>query len=230
MRRTPVVHLALAASFAGLAAFAAPAAAQHTDHSAHASHAGHGAGGQMPEGWQGRVDRESQNLADVRFMTMGDAFHVITGPHVILWQPDHTASGQFRASVTYTQRRAPERPESYGLLVGGTDLDAPDQDYLYFMIRHDGRYLIRHRMGDEVHTLAEWTESPAVRRATADASAENTLAIEARADRVHFIVNGTTVQSFDRVPMLNTDGIVGVRVGHNLDVHFRELTVTPLDP
>jgi hypothetical protein len=229
MRRNIRTSIAHAAVFAGLAAAAAPAAAQHTDHAAHAGHGAH-AGGQFPEGWQGRVDRENQNLTDVRFMAMGDAFHVITGPHVILWQPDHTATGEFRASVTYTQRRAPERPESYGLLVGGVDLDAPDQDYLYFMIRHDGRYLIRHRMGDEVHTLAEWTESPAVRQATADASGENTLAIEARADRVHFVVNGTTVQSFDRVPMLNTNGIVGVRVGHNLDVHFRDLTVTPLDP
>jgi hypothetical protein len=199
----------------------APAAAQHEGHGAPA-------GGQFPAGWQGRVDRETQNIADVRFMTMGDGFHVITGPHVILWHPERRGTGQYRASATFSQRTAPERLEGYGLLVGGTDLAGPNQDYLYLLIRHDGRYMIRHRAGNEVHTLADWTESPAIRRATADAAVDNTVAIEALSDRLLFVVNGTTVQSLNRVPMLNTDGIVGLRVGHHLDVHVRDLRVLPI--
>jgi hypothetical protein len=77
-----------------------------------------------------------------------------------------------------------------------------------------------------VHTLAPWTESPAVQRATADASRENTLAIETRTDRVVFSSTAPPSRHC-RVPMLNTDGIVGVRVGHHLDVHVRDL-IAPL--
>jgi hypothetical protein len=205
------------AAAALLTLIAAPAAAQHGAH----------AGGQFPEGWHGRVDRENQNLADVRFMAMGAGLHVVTGPHVILWDPTRTGTGAYRASATFTQARAPERLEGFGLLVGGRDLDAPEQDYLYFLIRHDGRYLIRHRAGDEVHTLVPWTETDAVRRPTATEGADNVVAIEALGERVVFQVNGTTVHTLDRVPMLNTDGIVGLRVGHHLDLHVRDLTVSP---
>jgi hypothetical protein len=206
-------------TLATLAVTAGPAAAQHEAHAA---------GGEFPPGWQGRLDRPDQDIAGIRFMQMGDAFHIVTGPHVILWDATRVAHGEYRASATFVQERAPERLESFGILVGGRDLAGPAQDYLYFLVRHDGRYMIRHRAGDEVHTLAEWTEHDAVNRATADAAAENTLAIESHADRVVFRVNGTAVQSLDRVPMLNTDGIVGLRVGHHLDLHVRSLQVEPL--
>jgi hypothetical protein len=217
MRRILTAFIMLAA--------AAPAAAQQ--------HAGHQGGhehqaGQFPPGWQGRVDRENQQLTDVRFMAMGSSYHVITGPHVILWNPELTGTGEYRASATFRLDRAPERREGFGFFVGGRDLDGPDQDYLYFLARHDGSYMIRHRAGDEVHTLADWTEHAAVNRPGADSPAANQLAIEARADEVRFLINGEVVQTLQRVPMLNTDGIVGLRVGHHMDVHVPELVVAPL--
>ncbi|MBR9990048.1 MAG: hypothetical protein KFH98_09845 [Gemmatimonadetes bacterium] len=199
-------------------AFAGPAAAQH---------AGHGTGGGLPDGWHGRVDRESQQLADVRFMTMGSTFHVITGPHVILWKPEHSGTGAYTASATFRQAKAPERPEGFGLFVGGQDLGGAGQDYLYFLIRHDGSYMIRHRAGSEVHTLADWTAHDAVRRPTASEGASNTVAIDAGATRVRFLVNDVEVRAFDRVPMLNTDGIAGFRIGHHLDVHIADFVVSP---
>lgn len=202
-----------------LLVLAAPAFAQHEAH--------HGGGGAFPDGWHGRVDRASQNIEDVRFMTMGSGFHVTTGPHVILWNPERTAAGEFTASMTVMHSRAPERLEGVGLFVGGRDLDQPPQDYLYFLMRHDGRYMIRHRAGEEVHTLAEWTETEAVNRPTAESGSSNNLAIEARSDHVVFRINGTEVQSLQRVPMLNTDGIVGFRVGHHLDVHIEDFTIEP---
>lgn len=202
-----------------LLGLAIPATAQHEGH--------HAAGGAFPDGWHGRVDRANQDIAQVAFMTMGDAFHVRTGPHVILWNPTRTAEGAYTASITVVHRSAPERLEGVGLFVGGRDLDQPTQDYLYFLMRHDGRYLIRHRAGDEVHDLVQWTEADAVNQPTADSGSSNTLAIEARPDRVVFRVNGTEVQSLQRVPMLNTDGIVGFRVGHHLDVHIQDFTIDP---
>jgi hypothetical protein len=43
---------------------------------------------------------------------------------------------------------------------------------------------------------------------------------------VRFLINGTEVRGLDRVPMLNTDGLVGFRIGHNLDVHIGGFTTT----
>lgn len=203
---------------------AAPAAAQqHAGH--HASGGHHTAGGEFPEGWQGRVDRETQKLEDVRFMAMGSGFHAITGAHVIMWNPAHQGSGAYTATATFRQDRAPERLEGFGLMVGGQNLDQPSQDYLYFLIRHDGSYMVRHRAGTEVHTLAAWTPHAAIRKATAEEAASNTLGIAADSEGVRFLVNGTEVHRLARAPELNTDGLVGFRLGHHVDVHITDFTV-----
>ena len=192
-----------------------------------AQHEGHG-GGQLPAGWQGRVDRANQNIADVRVMSMASGLHVMTGPHVILWQPQRTATGSYRASATFTQSQAPERLEGFGILVGGRNLNADNQDYLYFLARHDGSYMIRHRAGTEVHTLQNWTPHSAIVKAGPNTSARNTLAIESLPNEARFLINNEVVHTIARVPMLNTDGIVGLRVGHHLDVVVSDLTVTPI--
>ena len=183
--------------------------------------------GQLPAGWQGRVDRANQNIAEVRTMSMASGLHVITGPHVILWQPARTASGSYRASATFAQARAPERMEGYGLFVGGKNLNADNQDYLYFLIRHDGSYMVRHRAGSEIHTMKEWTTHTAIAK-PGTSGARNTLAIESLPNEARFLINNEVVFTIPRVPMLGTDGIVGLRVGHFLDVVVSDLTVTPV--
>jgi hypothetical protein len=211
---------------AALLAAAAPVAAQqHDAHHAAGSH--HAAGGEFPDGWHGRVDRENQKIEDVRFMAMGSGFHAITGPHVILWNPVHAGEGAYTAMATFAQTKAPERLEGYGLLVGGQQLDQTAQDYLYFLIRHDGSYMIRHRAGSEIHTLTNWTQHDAIQKATASDGSSNVLAIESGAEQVRFLINGQVVSAIDRVPMLNTNGVVGFRVGHHLDVHITDFAVTP---
>jgi hypothetical protein len=207
----------MTATFA-LLALAAPVAAQHE---------GHGAAGQLPAGWQGRVDRANQNIAEVRTMSMASGLHIITGPHVILWQPARTASGSYRASATFAQARAPERMEGYGLFVGGKNLNADNQDYLYFLIRHDGSYMVRHRAGSEIHTMKEWTAHNAIAK-PGTSGARNTLAIESLPNEARFLINNEVVFTIPRVPMLGTDGIVGLRVGHFLDVVVSDLNVTPI--
>ena len=201
-----------------LLALAAPVAAQHE---------GHGAAGQLPAGWQGRVDRANQNIAEVRTMSMASGLHIITGPHVILWQPARTASGSYRASATFAQARAPERMEGYGLFVGGRNLNADNQDYLYFLIRHDGSFMVRHRAGSEIHTMKDWTAHSAIAK-PGTSGGRNTLAIESLPNEARFLINNEVVFTIPRAPMLGTDGIVGLRVGHFLDVVVSDLNVTPI--
>ena len=64
------------------------------------------AGGQFPTGWMGRVDRPTQKLEDVKFVTMGTGYHVTAGPHAIYWNPANTASGTYTLRGTFTQTQA----------------------------------------------------------------------------------------------------------------------------
>ncbi len=182
----------------------------------------------LPDGWQARADRANAQMQNVKFVTMGDGYHVTLGPSVILYNPAQRAEGAYRARATFTQTKAPQHPEAYGLLVGGQNLDAPNQDYLYFLVRGDGKFLVKHRAGAETHTLVDWTEHAAITRADAAGKATHALAIEATAEDVRFLVNGTEVAKLPRAAQLNTDGVVGLRINHNLDVHVAGFGVEPI--
>ena len=152
----------LIVTLATLAAAASPLAAQQQPHN-------HGGGGHdagtFPAGWQARLDRADANLADVKFEAMGDGFHVTTGPAVILWNPENTfASGDYRVQATFAQTKAPTHPEAYGIFVAGKDLDSAP-DYMYFLVRGDGKYMVKHRAANgEVHTIVDWTENAAIQK------------------------------------------------------------------
>jgi hypothetical protein len=206
-----------------LLAAAAPLAAQQQDPDRNPA-----GGGRLPDGWSARLDRANASLANVQFATMGDGFHATTGPAVILWRPADTATGEYRASATFAQTRAPTHPEAYGLFIGGKNLEGAQQDYMYFLVRGDGKYMVKHRAGDaETHTIVDWTEHAAVRKQDEAGRATNTLTVEAGEFGVRFLANGTQVAEFLRrdVPYLNTDGLVGLRINHNLDVHVSGFTV-----
>lgn len=208
---------------------AVPAAAQEHQHGGQhphgqAGHHAHAAG--IPEGWQMRLDRPG-STAPVRFMSMNGHLHAILGPAGIFYQPTATASGAYRAEGTFTLNKPSEHPEAFGLLLGGRDLEGDAQDYLYFLVRQDGKFLVKHRAGAETHTLMDWTAHPAIRTPGADGKATNTLAADVSDAGVRFLVNGTEVGTLPRASMLNTDGIVGLRLNHNLDVMVTDFGVHP---
>jgi hypothetical protein len=221
---------------AALLAAAVPAAAQQHQHGGqqqgtqqHAAHDPDHAGAQataLPRGWQVRLDRPGAT-APVHFTEMDGGLHAILGPAAIFYNPANTATGAWRAQGTFTQNRLSNHPEGYGLLAGGRNLDADNQDYLYFIVRQDGKFMVKHRAGTETHTLFDWTEHAAVQRPDAQGRATNTLAIDASQAGARFLVNGTEVASIPRVPMLNTEGIVGLRLNHNIDVMVRDFAVHP---
>ena len=210
-----------------LLAAASPAAAQHQHGgqqqggNAAGQHAGHGA---MPEGWQMRLDRPGAT-APVHFMSMEGHLHAQLGPSAIFYNPSTTGSGAYRAQGTFTQNRMSEHPEGYGILVGGRSLDAEGQDYAYFMVRQDGKFTVRHRAGSETHTLIDWTEHAAIRRPDAQGRAANALAVDVGAQTVRFLVNGTEVGTLPR--QFNTNGVVGLRINHNVDVAIEGFGVQP---
>jgi hypothetical protein len=180
----------------------------------------------VPAGWQVRLDRANANRSDIRFETMGSGMHVTGGPAAIYWNPQTRVSGTYAVQATFTQMKAPQHPEAYGLIWGANDLNQPTQNYLYFVIRKDGKYLVRHRAGDATHDVAPWTEHAAIVKEGADGKQENTLRVEVTPTSSKLFVNGTMIREIPRQGMTaTTDGVVGLRVNHNLDVHISGLIV-----
>jgi hypothetical protein len=206
-----------------LALAAAPLAAQGANDPTHKV-----AGGALPAGWMGRTDRATDKLTDAKFVAMGSGYHATSGPAAIYWNPKTVTSGPFTATTTVTQTKAPTHPEAYGIFFMGSKLDSPDQSYMYFLVRGDGKFLVNHRAGTQVHKIVDWTENAAVVKADANGKATNKLTVDAtKTDSLRFLVNDKQVAALPANQFGTTNGIVGLRVNHNLDVHIGDLTVTP---
>jgi hypothetical protein len=179
----------------------------------------------VPSGFVGRVDRPTQQLADARYTEMpGGKWEVVTGPHHILYQPGDSASGTYTVTATIDQLESPAHPESFGIFIGGQNLEADDQRYGYFMVRGAGDYLIKTRQGEGTSNVVGWTASPAVPRADATGKASYNLAVQVAQDSVLFSVNGTPVATVAR-SAIPTDGVAGVRIGHNLHVATTRVSI-----
>jgi hypothetical protein len=179
-----------------------------------------------PAGWQLRLDRANADRNGVAFTTMGTGLHVTNGPAGIFWNPANSAQNTYTVEASFTQMKAPTHPEAYGLFWGGNNLAAANQEYLYFVIRKDGKYLVRHRAGAETHNVAEWTEHPAIVKEGADGKQANTLRVEVTATASRLFANGQLVREVPRSGMsATTNGVAGLRVNHNLDVHIEGFAV-----
>lgn len=194
-------------------------------------------GGVKVEGWTGRLDPKpaaaGRTLADTKFIAMGSGIHVTAGPAAIYWNPKNTIRGNYTVGATFAQTKASPHPEAYGVFIAGANLEAPNQSYLYYVVRQDGKFLINHRASDtEVHKLVDWTAHPALKAIDSAGKASNALAIVVGAEKLSFMANGTEVHSIPRStidaggPHSGTAGIAGIRVNHNLDVHIGGFAAT----
>jgi hypothetical protein len=167
-------------------------------------------------------------LEDVRVLRDGDHLHVTSGPPGIYYEPSVTAAGEYAVRATFTQLAKGEHREGYGPFIGGAELDGAGQRYLYFLVRQDGRFLIKERAGANTRGIVDWTEHRAVKTFGADGRMSNELAIVVDSKTVIFLVNGTEVARKPRI-QLPADGIVGLRVNHQLDVLVENMTITAKD-
>lgn len=190
------------------------------------------AGQSWPEGWQVRTDRAGVDVAEIAFSEMAPGHHVTTGPAAIFWREDDRAGGRYRVDLESHLFDPEGRREAFGVFIGGRDLSDDGQRYVYFLIRDGGQFLVKERDGRETATLVQWTAHPAIRsfadRAEGAASVPNELAVEADDDEIRFYVNGSEVTSITRRPGM-AEGIAGLRVNHNLDLHIARLAVSPIE-
>ena len=182
-----------------------------------------------PAGWQLRLDHPDRGSPDsVYFVDMAPGWHVTTGPATLLYHPDSTASGQYRVEGAFHLFDPGRRREGYGIFVGGQQLQGEQQRYTYFLLRRDGRFLIKTRTGEETTVVRDWSEHPAIvswEGKPADAAtAANTMAIEVGSNEVAFLVNAQEVARVPKSELTGTDGIFGLRVNHALNLHVTSLT------
>lgn len=197
-------------------------AASHADHHEMTTLEG---GGVLPEGWRHRFDLPGMKLEHVRFMQHGEALHITSGPPAIYYDSSRTAGGEYVVKSKFSQLAKGEHREGYGPFVGGAELEKDGQRYLYFLVRQDGRFLVKERVGAQTRGIVDWTPHKAIKPFGSDGRMTNELAIAVDAGTVRFLINDVEVARKPRAG-LPTDGIVGLRINHQLDIMVDNLTVT----
>ena len=222
------------------AAFLLPAVSSAQDEASRAV----AGGGISVAGWTAKVDAGEEakglKIADAKFVTMGTGMHVTTGPAITYWNPANKATGNYTVKATFDEAKFMEindHAHPYGIVIAGNDLGTADQSYLYCAAYGDGRFIVRgFAPGTPRGTFqlnGRGEAHAAVAKATAKGQpVKQEIAVQVTADKVNCIINGQTVGSYDKAAAVgtgklkSTDGIYGLRFGHNTDAHVSGFAMT----
>jgi hypothetical protein len=187
-----------------------------------------------PAGWKMRVDR-STSAADpdaagtIKFVTMGTGFHATNPQAATYFNPGNTAAGAYSLKGNFTLVKPSGHTNYYGLVFGANGLDGAGQNYLYFLVAQDGTFIVKHRAGEATHDVVAKTASDAIKKPDANGRSINALEVRVGADKIDYLVNGTTVGSSPKTGMAaKTDGVYGIRINHQLEVHVEGLTLAKM--
>lgn len=230
-------HARLSASGLALIAMALGAGATQAQD---ASRAVEGGGISVP-GWMGKIDaREAergQTLDNAKLAAEGDVLHVTTGPAVVYWNPANTASGNYTVKATFTEAQFQglnDHPHPYGIFIAGNDLGTDQQSLLYCAAYGTGTFIVR-GFGPEPFQASERRPQPhdAINKAAGVGQpVTQEIALSVTDDAVECSINGTVVGSYPKADLVaagklkSTDGVYGIRFGHNTAATVTGLQVT----
>ena len=143
---------------------------------------------QSTDGLRMRVDQSTNandpdDVPEVTLAAAANGFQVNTGPAVVVWEAENTATGVYDLSATFTLQEPSSHNNYYGLVYGAGDLDGEGQNYMYFLIGQNGSYIVSHRANDEtVHSVQGRTAHDAVVTPGGDGTSVNELAVRVGAD------------------------------------------------
>lgn len=186
---------------------------------------------QMPANWQVRVDRsedaaDPDDASDIKVVTMGKGFRVTGGPAGTFWNPANTVMGNYTVRATFTLMKPSSHTNYYGLIFAGADLQGAGQRYVYFLVAQNGTFIIRARTGEKLQDVQTRMAHAAIRQPGADGRSTNTMEVRVAGNTVSYVVNGTVVHTTPKSgPTAVTDGIVGVRINHVLDVQVENFEI-----
>jgi hypothetical protein len=185
-----------------------------------------------PPGWKwvtdapvGIVETLSPPEGSFLFGTMAPGWHITTRPGVTLFEPSYVAKGRFALDAESFLFPGTSQ-EGFGVFAGGRDLDGSMASYTAFLIRRDGSAAVARREAGTTTLVRDWTRHAAIKpHPGGNADAGNVLRVEAEADIISFLVNGTKVLEVPRLAA-PVDGVVGLRIGADIDVHVTNLDLT----
>ena len=188
---------------------------------------------QAPKGWKVRVDRSTSasdpdGAGSISFVTMGSGFHATNPQAAVYWNPANSATGAYTLKGTFTLMKPSGHNNYYGLVFGGSDLEGPQQKYLYFLVAQNGTWLIKRRDGDATtENVMPRTPNDAVKKPDATGQSANVLEVRVGADKIDYVVNGQVVHTTPKTgATAKTDGIYGIRINHLLEVQVDGLAVS----
>ena len=198
-------------------------------------------GGITVPGWTGKIDpqeeKAGQVLNNAKLAMQGQDLQVTTGPAVTYWNPKNVAAGNYTVKATFTESNymgLNDHPHPYGIVIGGNDLGAASQSYLYCAAYGNGSFIVR-GFGPEAFQMGGRRPTPhdAVAKASGKgASVKQEIAVSVDADSVDCSINGKVVATYPKAELVaagklkSTDGVYGIRFAHNTDAVVSGLTVT----
>jgi hypothetical protein len=187
---------------------------------------------QAPKGWKMRVDRSAVATdpdapGEIKFVTMGAGFHATNPQAAVYWNPASTASGSYTLKGTFTLMKPSGHTNYYGLVFGGSNLEGPQQSYLYFLVAQNGTWLIKKRDGEATSNVVARTPNDAIKKPDTSGKSTNALEVRVGPDKIDFVVNGQVVHTEPKSgAAANTDGIYGIRINHLLEVQVDGFAVS----
>ncbi len=198
-------------------------------------------GGITVPGWQGKIDAKETaaglKLTDAKLAKSGSDMIVTTGPAVTYWNPANKATGNYTVKATFKEPQymnVNNHPHPYGIVIGGNDMGTDAESYLYCAAYGNGNFIVR-GFGPAPFQMngPRGGADPAVNKAAAKlAPVQQEIAVTVTSDKVECAINGKTVASYDKAAVVtagklkSTDGVYGVRFGHNTDGIVTGLTMT----
>jgi hypothetical protein len=171
---------------------------------------------QAPEGWIARPER---------FVEMPPGFHITAGQGVIMYNPEATVRGEFRVESEGFLFDPHGTDGTYGLILGGRELDSDAQRYVSFEIGPDGTFFVRLQADFESTELVGGFHEAIHRWTGEDAAVKNVLSVDAGATTVRFRINDDTVAELARTAV-DPDGVIGFRIESGLNIHVTTLDIT----
>ena len=202
-------------------------------------------GGITGAGWKGNVIdagslKQGRSINDSKFVASGSTITINAGPNNIYWNTAHVGNGDFTAKATFAESnhlKHSNHPHPYGLFIGGKDLDTPKATLLYCSAYGNGTFIMRGFAPDATNGIFRLggnrgTANEAIRKAGPDGTVTQDISLSVRGGNITCNINGTDVATYPVTDVVgagklpSTDGIVGLRICHNMDVVVTGLTIT----
>jgi hypothetical protein len=193
-------------------------------------------GGIAVPGWAGKADGAGK-LEEAKLAKEGNNLHVTTGPAVAYWNPANKATGNYTVKATFTEKQymnLNDHPHPYGIMIAGNDLGTDQMSYLYCAAYGNGTAIVR-GFGPAPFQLngRRGEANAAIHKAAGKGeSVTQEIAVSVKGDKVECAINGTVIGSYNKSDAVgagklkSTDGVYGIRFGHNTEATVTGLTMT----